>query len=268
MTRWFSQLLEQSDRSVDWQHVLLAPRDRHLGNTREKDAGREAIPQGNAEASEELCCGQHCNRGASVMRKNLYKSGAALGLALVSPAALAATEDVLTILSEMQTYGFIVFVILVSVIVYFTTFRDKRRVPVTKIFDEGEPIHAVRPDTSVTECVRLMTAEKIGALIVLDGERLVGMFTERDALNKVLAAGLDPGNTKVAEVMTKNLIWIPPTTTVGEAMELITRRRFRHLPIVDNGKVLAVISSGDLTHWLVQDKIGEVRELVDLTARS
>ena len=202
------------------------------------------------------------------MRKHLFKSGAVLGLGLVSPAALAATEDALTILSEVQTYAFIAFVILVAVIIYFTTFRDKRSVPVTRIFDKGEPIHSVGPDTSVTECVRVMTAEKIGALLVLEGERLTGMFTERDALNKVLAAGLDPGSTKVAEVMTKNPIWIPPTTTVGDAMELITRRRFRHLPIVDNGKVLAVISSGDLTHWLVQDKIGEARELVDLVARS
>ena len=202
------------------------------------------------------------------MRKHLYKSGVVLGLALVCSAAPAATDDVLTLLSEVQTYGFIVFVILVAVIIYFTTFRDKRRVPVARLFDGGKPIHAVGPDISVTECVRLMTAEKIGALIVLDGDLLIGIFTERDALNKVLAAGLDPGNTKVADVMTKNPIWIPPTTTVGDAMELITGRRFRHLPIVDNGKVLAVISSGDLTHWLVQDKIGEARELIDLVARS
>ena len=202
------------------------------------------------------------------MRQYRYKWGAAFGFALVPSAVLAATEDVLTTLSQVQTYGFIVFVILVAVIVYFTRFRDKRRAPVTRIVDEGKLIRAVGPDASVTECVRLMTAEKIGALIVLDGERLTGMFTERDALNKVLAPGLDPRNTTVAEVMTKNPIWIPPTTTVGDAMELITRRRFRHLPIVDNGKVLAVISSGDLTHWLVQDKIGEAKELVELAARS
>ena len=113
-----------------------------------------------------------------------------------------------------------------------------------------------------------MTAGKIGALIVMDGERLLGIFTERDALNKVLAAGLEPGATKVSAVMTKDPFCIPPTTTVGEAMEVITKRRFRHLPIVDNGKVVAVISSGDLTHWLVQDQMGEVQELVDLAARS
>jgi CBS domain-containing protein len=113
-----------------------------------------------------------------------------------------------------------------------------------------------------------MTVEKIGALIVMDGEKLIGIFTERDALNKVLAPGLDPRSTKVSEVMTKDPYCIPPTTTVGNAMQLITKRRFRHLPIVENGKVLAVLSSGDLTHWLVADQIGEVQELVNLAARS
>jgi CBS domain-containing protein len=72
----------------------------------------------------------------------------------------------------------------------------------------------------------------------------------------------------VSEVMTKDPYCIGPTTTVGDAMQLITERRFRHLPIVDNGNVLAVVSSGDLTRWLVQDQIGEVKELVDLAARS
>ena len=136
------------------------------------------------------------------------------------------------------------------------------------MFEERKAIHSVGPDTRVTECVRTMAAEKIGALIVMEGERLIGIFTERDALNKVLAAGLDPVNTKVSEVMTKDPYCIPPTTTVGEAMELVTQRRFRHLPIVENGKVLAVVSSGDLTHWLVKDQMGEVQELVDLAARS
>jgi len=97
---------------------------------------------------------------------------------------------------------------------------------------------------------------------------LIGIFTERDALNKVLAAGLEPSTTKVSEVMTKDPYWISPTTTVGDAMELVTKRRFRHLPIVKSGKVLAVISSGDLTHWLVKDQAAEVQELVDLAAQS
>jgi len=202
------------------------------------------------------------------MRKLFCKSGTGIGLVLLSPAVLATQEELLTTLGPVPLYAFILFVIVVIVTVYFMRSRDKRGTPLGRIFEEHEAIHSVGPDTPVTACVRTMTAEKIGALIVMDGERLIGIFTERDALNKVLAAGLDPVGTKVSEVMTKDPYCIPPTTTVGEAMQLVTKRRFRHLPIVENGKVLAVVSSGDLTHWLVKDQIGEVQELVDLAARS
>ncbi len=202
------------------------------------------------------------------MRKLFCKAGAGTGLALLSPAALATQEELLMTLGQVPTYALVLIAVVVFVAVYFMRSRDKRAAPLSRIFGEREAIHAVGPDTPVTVCVRTMTAEKIGALIVMDGERLIGIFTERDALNKVLAAGLDPVNTKVSAVMTKDPYCIPPTTTVGEAMQLVTQRRFRHLPIVENGKVLAVISSGDLTHWLVKDQIGEVQELVDLAARS
>jgi len=220
--------------------------------------------------NEKLGHGQHYNLGATAMRKLLYKSGTGFGLALLSPAVLAATldQEQTALFGQVQMYVLIAFVIIVAAGVYFMRSRDKRQTPLNEIFKKGEAIHSVGPDTLVTECVRLMTASKIGALIVMDGERLIGIFTERDALNKVLAGGLDPRNTKVSAVMTKDPYCIPPTTTVDDAMKLISKRRFRHLPIVDNGKVLAVISSGDLTHWLVQDRMGEVQELVDLAARS
>ena len=204
------------------------------------------------------------------MRKLLYKSGTGISLALLSPAALAApeVEQVVTNISYLIAFGSILFVVVVGVLVYFVKSRDKRHTPLNEIFEKGEAIHSVGPDTLVTECVRLMTAGKIGALIVMDGRRLIGIFTERDALNKVLAGGLDPGKTKVSEVMTPDPYCIPPPTTVGDAMASITNRRVRHLPIVDNGEVLAVVSSGDLTHWLVQDQMGAVKELVDLAGRS
>ena len=202
------------------------------------------------------------------MRKLLYKSATAIGFALLSPAVFATLEEVQTTIQKVVIYAFILFLIVLTVGVYFMRIRDKRRAPLTRIFEKDEAIHSVGPDASVIECVRTMTSEKLGALIVMDGERLTGIFTERDALNKVLAAGLDPARTKVSEVMTKDPYCIPPATTVGEAMALVTKRRFRHLPIVENGKVLAVISSGDLTHWMVKDEPGAVQELVDLTARS
>lgn len=202
------------------------------------------------------------------MRRLLSKSGTAIGFALLSPAARAVHEDLVgTVVGTVPMYAFILFVIIVMVGVYFMRIRDKRRAPLTRIFEKDEAIHSVGPDTPVAECVRIMTAEKIGAVIVMDGERLMGIFTERDALNQVLAAGLDPVGTKVSKVMTKHPFCIPPTTTVGAAMELVTKRRVRHLPIVENGKVLAVVSSGDLIHWLVKDQMREVQELVDLAAQ-
>jgi CBS domain-containing protein len=204
------------------------------------------------------------------MRKLYCKSGTGIGLALLSPAvfAMQAEEVLPTIIGKLPMYAFALFLVVVIIGVYSMRLRDKRRAPVGRLFGAREAIHSVGADTPVAECVRMMTAKKIGAMIVMDGEKLVGIFTERDALNKVLAAGLDPVRTKIAEVMTKDPYCIPPTTTVGEAMEVVTTRRFRHLPIVENGKVLALISSGDLTHWLVKDQVGEVQELVDLAARS
>jgi CBS domain-containing protein len=203
------------------------------------------------------------------MKTLLHKSGSGIGLALLPAAAFAAQlEQLQTAINSAVLYAVLLFVIIVAVYAYFMRLRDKRRAPVGRLFGAREAIHSVGPDTLVAECVRKMTSEKIGALIVMDGERLVGIFTERDALNKVLGAGLDPASTKISAVMTKDPTCIPPGTTVGEAMELVTKRRFRHLPIVDNGRVLAVVSSGDLTHWLVKDRVGEVQELVDLAARS
>ena len=202
------------------------------------------------------------------MSELLRRSGAGATLALLSPAALAAQEEVLEAVGKAGLYVLIAVLVIVAAFVYFRNAWDKRTTPLNDLLEERETIHAVAPDTAITECVRRMTAEKIGALIVMEGEKLVGIFTERDALAKVLAAGRDPASTRVSEVMTKDPTCIAPATSVGEAMELVTRRRFRHLPVVENGRVLAVISSGDLTHWLVKDQVGEVQQLVDLAARS
>lgn len=203
------------------------------------------------------------------MRTFLRRSAIGIGLALLSSAAFAAQlEEAQTFIGKFALYILALIAVAVAFYMYSMRSRDKRAAPLTRIFVESDAIHSVGPDTLVTECVQTMTAAKIGALIVMDSERLVGIFTERDALNKVLAAGLDPRSTKVSQVMTKDPFCVPPTTTVGAAMQLVTQQRFRHLPIVQNGKVLAVLSSGDLTHWLVKDQMGEVKELVDLAARS
>ena len=200
----------------------------------------------------------------------LCRLSTCIALLLPAAAAQAATpsEQPLTTVTEFFIAAFVVCVIIVIALVYFGTFRDKRRTELSALLAERRPVHSVAPDTLVIDCVRSMSANKIGALIVVDGERLVGIFTERDALNKVLAAARDPGKTKVSEVMTRDPYSIAPTMTVGDAMRVVTGRRFRHLPIVQGDKVLGLISSGDLTHWLVKDQTGEVQELVGMATKS
>jgi CBS domain-containing protein len=206
------------------------------------------------------------------MNRNSVVSSIGIALALVSAPALAAQQDPgESLYSRVVIYTvvlFISFAIAFGIVVYLTKLRDKRTTTLKKIIEGRGAIHAVGPDAFVTDCVRTMSSARIGALLVLNGETLVGMFTERDALNRVLAAGLDPRSTKVSEVMTRDPVSVPPSTSVGKAMELVTQRRFRHLPVVENGKVLALVSSGDLTHWLVKDQIVAVREVDDLATNS
>jgi len=202
------------------------------------------------------------------MRSFIYRSVGGIGVALFPLVANAGPlEEAQTLVVKGLLYGLLLVLIVTGLLVFFMRWRDKRAAPLNRIFEQRTPIHSVGPDTLVTDCVRTMAAEKIGAVIVMDGEQLKGIFTERDALNRVLAAGLDPRSTRVSEVMTKDPYCIPPTMTVGAAMQLVTQRRFRHLPIVQDGKVLNVISSGDLTHWLVKDQVGEAQELIELPAR-
>ena len=200
------------------------------------------------------------------MRKLCDRLAIGIGLALLSPAAFAAQlEDMQAYVGTIVFCFFLLFTVLVATLVCFA--RDKRGDPLHALCN-GDPVQSVAPDALVTECVRKMTDKRIGGLMVMNGEKLIGIFTERDALGKVLAAGRDPRATKVSEVMTKDPYCVSPKTTVGAAMDLVTERRFRHLPIVENGEVLAVLSSRDLTNWLVKGRLGDVQKLVHLAALS
>lgn len=122
------------------------------------------------------------------------------------------------------------------------------------LLDQQNPlIHSVRAGVSVTECVRQMNELKIGAMLVMEDDQLVGIFTERDAISRVLGAGLDPASTNVSAVMTKDPVCVSTSTTLEEAMSIVSSQRIRHLPVVEDGKVLGLVSSGDLTHRLVRD---------------
>jgi len=169
---------------------------------------------------------------------------------------------------EWSVYILLIFAVIVGVGIFFKKGKDRRDEFLSTLLDAEAPaIHSVSPDTSVTECVQKMNELDIGAMLVMENEQLVGIFTERDAITKVLGAGLEPTYTKVSAVMSHNPICVSPSTTLDEAMTIVSHQRIRHLPVVKDGKVLGMISSGDLTHWLVEDKFGEIRELADIAGR-
>src|SRR5919197_2226649 len=103
-------------------------------------------------------------------------------------------------------------------------------------------IYSVSPDATVFEAVQLMDAKNVGALLVMDGERLAGLISERDYTRKVMLRGKRSRETKVSEIMSSNLTVIPPNEPVEECLRLMTEKRFRHLPVMDGDKVVGVIS--------------------------
>jgi CBS domain-containing protein len=113
-------------------------------------------------------------------------------------------------------------------------------------------IHRVSPSTTVAAAVRQMKQSGIGALLVTEADRLVGIFTERDVLLRIVDEERDPKTTVVSEVMTPDPLCVSTFTTVETAMHVINERRIRRLPVVDNDCLVGVVSIGDLTRWLVR----------------
>ena len=198
------------------------------------------------------------------MRKLLDKLAVLIGLALLSPMALAMQlEEAQTFIGKAGLYGFALITIITVAFVCFRQLPDQSTDTLQGMLDnKTDATQTVQADALVIECVRKMADKKVGALMVMDCGKLVGIFTERDALSRVLAAGRDPRDTRVVEVMTTDPCCASPEMTVGDAMALVTKKQFRHLPIVRDGKVQAILSSRDLTRWLVKNRGVEVQDLV------
>ena len=107
--------------------------------------------------------------------------------------------------------------------------------------DKGAKVHCVVPGATVLAAVRKMNEEHIGALLVCDGSEVLGIFTERDILCRVIDSTRDPATTTVAEVMTTDLVAVSPDTRVEEAMAVITEKRCRHLPVIDGGNLVGLV---------------------------
>ena len=109
----------------------------------------------------------------------------------------------------------------------------------------GQTVHTASVDMSAQAVGEHMRQHKLGAVLVLDGERLAGIFTERDALFRIVAAGLDPTATSIAEVMTPDPVTIHPDKTFERALDIMHSGKFRHVPVVEGDQVLGLVSSLD-----------------------
>jgi CBS domain-containing protein len=122
-----------------------------------------------------------------------------------------------------------------------------------------QTVEAVAPSTSVYEAVKLMAEKNIGALLVLEGERIAGIVTERDYARKIVLLGRSSKETSVGDIMSSPVMYVRPDQTNDECMALMTDNRVRHLPVVDQGKLLGLISIGDL----VKDIISEQKFIIE-----
>ena len=133
---------------------------------------------------------------------------------------------------------------------------------VARLLDsKGHDIWSVSPDTSVYDAIKMMADKGVGALLVTDGDRLVGVVSERDYARKVILQGRSSKDTPVREIMTTRVITVSPDQTIDDCMALMTRHRIRHLPVIDNDRLVGVLSIGDVVKSAIADKEQMIQQL-------
>ena len=131
---------------------------------------------------------------------------------------------------------------------------------------KGRTVHSVRPTDTVLSALGLMANHDIGAVLVLDGDDLVGILTERDYARKVVLVGRSSKDSPVSAIMTQELVWVAPQRSVDECMALMTDRRVRHLPVMEGRRVVGLISIGDLVKATIDEQAFTIRELKNYIA--
>ncbi len=128
---------------------------------------------------------------------------------------------------------------------------------------KGPIVHNTRPDATVFDAVEEMCRHRIGALVVGEIARPLGILSERDILTRVILKSLDPKTTSVKSVMTRELVYVELSVSPEEAMRVMTEHRCRHLPVVTDGRVVGVVSIGDLVRWVSRHHEFEIQWLSD-----
>jgi CBS domain-containing protein len=126
---------------------------------------------------------------------------------------------------------------------------------------KGRRVWSIAPDASVYEALQLMAEKEVGALLVLEQKKLAGIISERDYARKVILRGKSSLDTPVREIMTSKVISIHPDQTIEECMEVVTDKRIRHLPVLEEDEVVGLISIGDLVKAVIEEKDFLIQQL-------
>jgi CBS domain-containing protein len=139
--------------------------------------------------------------------------------------------------------------------------------PVNSVLShKGTTLWSVSPETSVYDAIVLMAEKQIGALPVLDNGRLAGLLSERDYARKVIILGRSSKDTRVEEIMTTPPVTVAPEDSVTHCMQVMTELRVRHLPVVQNGRMLGIVSIGDLVNWIINRHEETIQQLHEYIA--
>jgi CBS domain-containing protein len=124
----------------------------------------------------------------------------------------------------------------------------------TLLASKGSQVWSVAPSDTVYRAIEIMSEREIGALPVMDGERLVGMLSERDYARKVILEGRSSRDCPVEDIMTRRVLCVPPNRKVEECLAIMTDKKIRHLPVVEGDRVVGLVSIGDLVKTIISDQ--------------
>lgn len=126
---------------------------------------------------------------------------------------------------------------------------------------KGGTVWTIPPDATVFEAIQMMADKNVGALLVTDHTRLLGIISERDYTRKVAIKGKSSKELKVREILSPKVVHVAPTYSVEQCLRLMTEHRVRHLPVLDGEKIAGVISIGDLVNWIISTQSAEIEQL-------
>ena len=126
---------------------------------------------------------------------------------------------------------------------------------------KGYKIFSINPEQTVFDALKILAEKDIGALPVMENDKLTGIFSERDYARKLILKGYFSKETKVGNIMTKDLIVVSPDTDIFKCMSLMTEKKFRHLPVIENNKLIGIVSIGDIVNTIIHSQKEIIKDL-------